>query len=206
MSESKLFSALRKEGHTAGGSSGLIRWLLIAGILLLVGFNAYKWLTDTKAPPPLPQALPGSLDSTKVADLGQLPTDVASAEEGNEARKLIAEAKGSGGGNLENLYTKAGDFLTKGRSADAYLLYFYLAKQGYGLASITLAEMADPAYFKPQTSFLDAPDIFQAYKWYSEARTQGMKEAEAQLRDLKLRAKAAAAGGDEKMRRLLATW
>jgi hypothetical protein len=207
MSENKLFSTLRKESESAGSGSGLIRWLLVAGIVLLVAFNAYKWLTDPSAPAPIPQSsIPGSLDSAKTTDLGQLPTDAASAEEGNEARKLIADAKANGGGNREDLYAKAGHFLTKNKSADAYLIYFYLAKQGYGLASLTLAEMADPAYFKQNISFLDAPDIFQAYKWYNEAKSQGMKEAEAQLRDLKLRAKAAAAGGDEKMRRLLTTW
>lgn len=209
MSESKVFSALRKEHQvSAKGGAGILRYLLIGGILLLVGFNAYMMFfgDETKQQGGIPQAIPGTTDATGVADLGQLPTDTASAEEGNEARKLIAEAKTQGGANSETLFDQAQNFMNKSRMADAFLLYFYLAKQGHGPSCMALAEMADPAYFKAEKSFFDAPDIFQAHKWYKDAKTYGMNQAEAQLRDLKLRAKAAAAGGDEKMRRLLQTW
>lgn len=209
MSESKVFNALRKENRvSARGGAGILRYLLIGGILLLIGFNLYKWFWEGRGPaiPAIPTGIPGSMDASGVTDLGQLPIDPTAAEEGNAARKLIAEAKGSGNKSPDALFAQAGTFMKQGKSADAFLIYFYLAKQGHGLSSQMLAEMADPAYFKPEASFLDAPDIFQAYKWYMEAKTQGVKQAEAQLRDLKLRAKAAAAGGDEKMRRLLATW
>lgn len=206
MSESKVFSALRKEHRvSAKGGAGILRYLLIGGILLLVGFNAYMWLGDEKKPG-IPQGIPGSAEISGVTDLGQLPTDAASAEEGNAARKLIAEAKGSSNLDLSSLFEQANTFLNKGKSADAFLIYFFLAKQGHGPSCLALAEMADPAYFKADKSFLDAPDIFQAYKWYTDAKTYGMSQADAQLRDLKLRAKAAAAGGDEKMRRLLVIW
>lgn len=210
MSESKVFSALRKEHRvSAKGGAGILRYLLIGGILLLVAFNAYMmWFgDDAKKSAGIPQAIPGgATGEAEVVDLGQLPTDTASAEEGNEARKLIDEAKRSGNVDTNGLFAQAQSFLGKGKSADAFLLYFYLAKQGHGPACLALAEMADPAYFKAEKSFFDAPDIFQAYKWYKDAKTYGMNQAEAQLRDLKLRAKAAAAGGDEKMRRLLQSW
>ncbi|MBF0256703.1 MAG: hypothetical protein HQL47_09655, partial [Gammaproteobacteria bacterium] len=106
----------------------------------------------------------------------------------------------------ETLFAQAGSFMQQGQLADAYLIYFYLAKQGHGPSTLVLAEMADPAYYDPKTSFYEAPDFAQAHKWYMQAMMLGITKAEAQLRDLKLRVKAAAASGDEKASRLLVGW
>lgn len=204
MSENKIFNALRKEDRRAGASGkggSALRYALIAGIVLLVLFNLlfvdFGGRDQTGKTPAGDAIQPG----------GGLSVGEGQPGDGNQARTLIEEARGRGDtGDLEGLFAKAKAFGAQGKMADAYLLYFYLAKQGHGPSCLVLAEMADPAYYDPKTSFFDAPDFSQAYKWYGQALTLGVKKAEPQLRDLKLRVKAAAAGGDDKARRLLVIW
>jgi len=213
MSENKLFNALRKEDKQTGKGKkggGALRYALIAGILLLLVFNLlfvdFGGKDDAEKPRPgipdmgIQPITPGGLTTG-------LPVDEGQPGDGNQARTLIDSVRSRGDtADPEALFTQAGTFSAKGQLADAYLLYFYLAKQGHAPSTLILAEMADPAYFDPKTSFFDAPDFSQAHKWYVQAITLGIKKAEPQLRDLKLRVKAAAAGGDEKARRLLVGW
>ncbi|MEO5342514.1 MAG: hypothetical protein H7842_04095 [Gammaproteobacteria bacterium SHHR-1] len=221
MSESKLFNALREEDRqTSKGKKGggPLRYVLIVGIVILLGFNllfvdfgeddgGQQPLPEPQiqpiTPPPGQDAQPGQF----TPDLGRQPIEQGSADEGNQARALIDDVRNRGNtADPEALFAQAGTFIQEGKLADAYLIYFYLAKQGHGPATLTLAEMADPAYYDPRTSFYEAPDFAQAHKWYLQAIMLGEDRAEAQLRDLKLRVKAAAASGDEKARRLLVGW
>jgi hypothetical protein len=217
MSESKLFNALRAEdrqsskGKKSGGSA--FRYALIGGIILLIVFNVLFVDFGEEDPDRLPQpglttpAPPDTNAPELTPDLGSLPIEAGSAEDGNQARQLIEDVRNRGNTtDPETLFAQAQTFAGQGQLADAYLLYFYLAKQGHGPSTLVLAEMADPAYYDARTSFFEAPDFSQAHKWYLQAMMLGMGKAEAQLRDLKLRVKAAAAGGDEKARRLLVGW
>jgi hypothetical protein len=205
MSESKLFNALREEDRQSSKGKkggGALRYVLIIGILILLGFNLL--FVDFGDDSGGHQA--GQIDRF-VPDLGSQPIDQGSADEGNQARALIDNVRSQGStADPQALFAQAGNFLQEGKLADAYLIYFYLAKQGHGPATLTLAEMADPAYYDPKSSFYEAPDFAQAHKWYLQAMMLGENKAEAQLRDLKLRVKAAAANGDEKARRLLVGW
>jgi TPR repeat protein len=204
MSENKIFNALRKEDRRTGKGGkggGLLRYALIAGIVLLVAFNLLfvDFGVDQAG-----KNRPGKPESALRPFSG---VNEGKPEDGNQARALIEASRSRGDTSApDTLFTQARTFASQGKLADAYLLYFYLAKQGHGPSCLALAEMADPASFDPKTSFFDAPDLSQAYKWYNQALTLGVKKVEPQLRDLKLRVKAAAAGGDEKARRLLAIW
>lgn len=218
MSESKLFNALREEDRQANKGKkggGALRYVLIIGIILLLGFNLlfvdFGSEDDGNTPLPDPQIKPLTPGEGRtgqfVPDLGAQPIPEGSADDGNQARQLIDDVRNRGNtADPEAMFAQASTFTEKGQLADAYLTYFYLAKQGHGPSTLVLAEMADPAYYDPRTSFYEAPDFAQAHKWYLQAMMLGMNKAEAQLRDLKLRVKAAAAGGDEKARRLLVGW
>lgn len=216
MSESKLFNALREEDRQANKGNkggGVLRYVLIFGIVVLLGFNLL--FVDFGGEDPEPQALPEpqiqpltpGKPSQFNPDLGAEPIPAGSADDGSQARQLIEDVRNRGNtADPEAMFAQAGTYLAEGQLADAYLIYFYLAKQGHGPSTLVLAEMADPAYYDPRTSFYEAPDFAQAHKWYLQSMMLGMNKAEAQLRDLKLRVKAAAAGGDEKARRLLVGW
>jgi hypothetical protein len=66
--------------------------------------------------------------------------------------------------------------------------------------------MNDPNHHSPETSLLNEPDAFQAYRWYSAARDGGIAEADARLAALKEWAQTAAAAGDGEADRLLLQW
>jgi hypothetical protein len=217
MSESKLFNALREEDRQAAKNKkggGPLRYVLIAGILILIAFNVLfvDWggKESGKGTPGggiQPVTPTGETPSQSSTGPGLASINEGNPDDGNQARQLIDDVRERGNTtDPETLFAQAGSYVQKGQMADAYLIYFYLAKQGHGPSTLVLAEMADPAYFDAKTSFYDAPDFAQAHKWYLQAMMLGMSKAEAQLRDLKLRVKAAAAGGDEKARRLLVGW
>jgi len=69
-----------------------------------------------------------------------------------------------------------------------------------------LGSMADPAFYDANSSFLDAPDKPQAYKWYRIAADRGNAAAVERLAALRKRVEADAATGDEQARRLLLQW
>lgn len=185
---------------------------MVVGIIGLLAWNIF--FVDWDEPG---IAKPGSkVDEKPLAQGASAPaTETSPAEErgqadaggGEEARTLIAEARQAAEPpQAAEFFAKAEEYSRSGKKADAYLLHFYLVKQGHGPSAMLLAEMADPSFRDPKTSFLDAPDFTQAHKWYVQALILGQEQAEKRLTDLKLRVKAAAAGGDENARRLLVGW
>ncbi len=222
MSENKVFKALREEDRRSSsersGGGGMLRIALIIGILVLLVWNllfiefdggeeADKPQTQTQSQSqPQDASLTPSVGVDQSQPMAILP-DEGGVGDGEQARQMVEEIRSQGSLNdPESLFVQAKEFIDQQQLADAYLLLLYLAKQGYGPASLKLAEMADPASFDPKSSFLDAPSITMAHKWYMQALMQGMREAEPRLNDLKLRVKAAAAGGDERARRQLVGW
>jgi hypothetical protein len=107
---------------------------------------------------------------------------------------------------LDEAFEKAQSFQADGQLDDAQVLYFFGARQGHPASAFALAEMNDPNHHSPETSLLDEPDAFQAYRWYSAARDGGIAAADARLTALKEWAQTAAAAGDGEADRLLLQW
>jgi hypothetical protein len=223
MSDHRIFADLGEERKIKGKktrkpTSELTRIILAAGIIALLAWNIFfvDWKqpgvdrTETEVPVEDVENSDKPVPLSGLISGGTQDSDAdveAYTGEGGEARTLIAEARESNSPpSNSDLYDKAMTYAQEGSLADAYLLHFYLVKQGYGPSAMVLAEMADPNHRNPKTSFYDAPDFTQAHKWYVQALMLGENQAEQRLAELKLRVKAAAAGGDEKARRLLVGW
>ncbi|MBU1654724.1 MAG: deoxyribonuclease [Gammaproteobacteria bacterium] len=203
-------------GEVGGRQRGFLRGeklriALVVGIISLLAWNVFfvnwdepgvaKSYSKTKAvqveSESPPRGSESSGDGAKAIDPGG----------GEEARVIIAGARQAGEPpSPTELFAKAEEYVQAGKKADAYLLHFFLVKQGHGPSAMLLAEMADPSFHDPNKSFLDGPNFAQAHKWYVQALILGQEEADKRLADLKLRVKAAAAGGDENARRLLVGW
>ena len=107
---------------------------------------------------------------------------------------------------MQQLYDEASQLVQAGQVTDAYLLYFYAARQGDGPSAFALAEMNDPAYFNKGNELMEEPDPMQAYKWYSMAAASQVDQATERLSKLRAGVEAAAAAGDPSAQRLLLNW
>ncbi len=134
------------------------------------------------------------------------PTEsVVSLTDGDAAREIIASQR-SDSRPLSELNRLANEYQQQGRVTDAYLLWFYAARQGDGEAAFALATLHDPNHFKPGSSLLTEADATQAYKWYSAAAHQSIPQAAERLQALHATLKAQAETGDLSARRLLLNW
>jgi TPR repeat protein len=135
------------------------------------------------------------------------PNLSSSLEPGEQARELIRSVKqGKQKLSMEQLHQQARQLHSAGQDTDAYLLYFYAARQGHGPSAFELAQMNDPAYFSGAGDLLQAPDPTQAHKWYSIAAASQVAQAEHHLSELRANVEAAAAAGDPDAQRLLLNW
>ncbi|MCP4126910.1 MAG: hypothetical protein GY753_07600 [Gammaproteobacteria bacterium] len=121
----------------------------------------------------------------------------------NDARSVIARLKQEGGNAAQKAFDAAEKQRTVGNNADAYLLYFYAARQGHGAAANILGTQSDPTFFTSINSALDAPDQGQAIKWYQMAIDAGNKEAKQHLAGLAKRIQQQAESGSSEAQRLL---
>ena len=87
--------------------------------------------------------------------------------------------------------------------ADAYILYFFAARNGHGPSALRLGMMADPAYHDAYREVLAEPDLFQSLKWYRQAKAAGVEEADEPYARLVALVRQRAADGDAEARRLL---
>ena len=93
---------------------------------------------------------------------------------GMRARQYIAEIRKKGVPYpFTSIFDKGSSFQQEGSLADAHLLYFFSAREGYIPAMMKLGEMSDPTLFRAENSLLDHADAIQAYKWYQRAAAQG---------------------------------
>ena len=123
---------------------------------------------------------------------------------GMRAREYIRQLREAGEPYpLSEVYEKAQGYRDEGSLADAHLLYFFAARESHLPAMMTMAEMADPGWFRADESLLDQADPVQAYKWYRKAADLGQAEALARLETLHGWAQDAAAAGDLEARQLL---
>jgi TPR repeat protein len=161
--------------------------------------NREQSVTPTEAPSPPPE-------SAEVVPETAAPGQAAQ-HAGEAARALIASFRqGDKNLTLEQLHAQASDYQRQGMSTDAFLLYFFAARKGYGPSAFELAKMHDPAHFTSGSDLLDEPDPVQAYKWYSIAAESGVTGAAEALQALRSSIEAAAKEGDMSAQRLLLNW
>ena len=222
MGDNKIFADMGEagKGKKKNPKSEITRIILVVGIIALLAWNIFfvEW-GDPNVDEPIPeieaQQTDIPQDSGMAMEERQEPVydeqqEQSYAEDdggGSQARTVISLARNTAAPpSNEELFTKAENYLQDGKVADAYILYFFLVKQGHGPSAMKLAEMADPNHRDPNYSFYDKPDFHQAHKWYVQALMLGEDKADRRLAELKLRVKAAATSGDERAKRLLVGW
>ncbi len=123
---------------------------------------------------------------------------------GMRAREYIAQLREKGKPYaLEDVFDKGNSYQDEGSLADAHLLFFFSAREGYLPAMMKMGELADPLLFQAQDSLLDTADGFQAYKWYKKAAELGFPAASERIAQLQEWALAEAQTGDAGARQLL---
>lgn len=158
--------------------------------------------SKTEVPPKVETEAPPGIDTAAP------PPIVTETRPGEHARTLIARLRnGNGNGNVgSEAFAEAERERKAGRAEDAYLLYFFAAKQGHGEAALILGTQSDPAYFSPASGMFEEADLAQTYKWYRMAADNGNSEATRRLASLFERVEKQAEGGDENARRLMLQW
>ncbi len=136
----------------------------------------------------------------------QASTEIMDARPGAKARALITEMRAAGDIQLDEIFDAARQAQAEGEMADAYLLYFYAAREGHAASALALGTQADPAQRDPQDSVFDAPDIIQAHKWYQAAAQNGNAQGRERLADLRQRVEQLAADGDPQAQRISLIW
>ena len=163
-----------------------------------------------KAETPPAEAVDGADESqgTPASDPTQSDnTPSIAVADGATARDIIAaQRSGNDSRAVSELSSLARDYQQQGRVTDAYLLWFYAARQGDGDAAFALADLYDPNHFQPGGSLVTAADATQAYKWYSAAARQSVALADERLHALRAALEAKAEAGDMSARRLLLNW
>lgn len=153
---------------------------------------------DAPAPPPEP-ALIGSRDAPDGADEADGGA-IAVTPEPATSQPAGADAE------LDAAFERARELQRAGQLDDAQVLYFFGARQGHAESAFAYAEMNDPNHHSPETSLLEEPDAFQAFRWYSAARDGGMNDAVARLDALRSWAEDEAAAGNFEAEQLLLQW
>jgi len=123
---------------------------------------------------------------------------------GMRAREYLAQIRaGEKPYPMSDIIEKAVVYQTEGSLADAHLLYFFSAREGYLPAMMKMAEMADPAFFRAEDSLLDQADAIQAYKWYQKAATMGHEPAVKRVKNLQQWADTESKTGNPDARQLM---
>lgn len=196
-------------------------WKLIVIVVLvtLVGI----WLVPGDAPEDTPETARQDTSGTDRADAapsllvedpsGDLSVALAPTEAGAgrsrpgaRARTLIAGLRAKGAIDLDGVYTVAVEAQAEGEMADAYLLYFFAAREGHAASALALGMQADPASRNPDDSVFEAADLNQAHKWYQMAVKNGDAKGQERLNDLRSRIEQLAADGDPQAQRISLLW
>jgi len=120
------------------------------------------------------------------------------------AREYIAEVRAAGEPYpLASIFEQGSIFQQEGNLADAHLLFFYSAREGYIPAMMKMAQMSDPTLFRAEVSLLDNADAIQAYKWYQKAAALGDNSAADGVNNLMQWAIAESKWGNPEARQLL---
>lgn len=179
---------------------GAVDQRIVIGIVTvaIVGLAAIWLFTSRQEPEPVP-APASTLDTVEPAE--------TAAERGDSAREIISELSSAEGDvDYARAYERAEAYHAEGRMADAQLLYFFAARGGNAAAAFDLATFYDPNHHSQTSALMEAPDPFQAYRWYEAAGEAGHEGASERLADLRAWAEQAAEGGDAEAERLLLQW
>ncbi len=223
------------EGISRGSGRLRVTLEITVAILILVGIYVLFAPEDEVELPPLPRSEIDPIIRERIDAATQVPPTEASAptdesaiqasqspaveatqpesvapdtlSDGDTARQIIAaQRSGSDTRQLSELNGLAREYQQQGRPTDAYLLWFYAARQGDGESAFALAGLYDPNHFQSGSSLVTAADATQAYKWYSAAARQSIPEAAERLQALRARLQSQAEAGDMSARRLLLNW
>ena len=153
----------------------------------------------------LSDSAPATTESTLTIDRDIVPAAKLPANllEGDRARLLINTVWKDASPSTEDIYREAEALRLKQQNTDAWLLYFYAARQGYGAAAAALAAMSDPFTYTQFGTPLPNADEFQALKWYSMAKRQGFNDSDADFQRLKTHITNKARTGDTRSTQLL---
>jgi TPR repeat protein len=190
--------------------------ILLVAVLTLVGV----WLVPGDGPEETPTVAEkptagepsllaeGPAEAGVEAPVSEPSTEPAPVDDrpGARARALIAEMRAAGDIQPDQVFEAAQKAQQDGEMADAYLLYFFAAREGHSGAALTLGAQADPATRDPADSVFQDADLTQAHKWYQMAAQLGDTEAEKRLADLRSRVEQMAAGGDPQAQRISLLW
>lgn len=163
---------------------------------------------DNEPPPPSllePATLPDEPTAAGPASIASMAPAVEPIRR-DDARSLIAAHRASDSDDFDGIVAAARRAQANGADTDAYLLYFYAARNGNADAAFALAEQADPAQRDPEAGLFDGPDLLQAYKWYESARDAGHPLAASRLDTLRQQVDARASAGDVEAQRLTLLW
>jgi hypothetical protein len=181
---------------------GEVRVLLAVAALAVLG-----WYLLSPSPPTEKQ--PAAAEhpvAPESAGNGAGHEAAADSGRGDLARAVIEELRRQERPDLSQIHERAERFHSVGLLADAYLLYFYAARQGHAPSALALGGMYDPETFGRKPSVLAQPDPAQAHKWYVAAANAGDPVGKRRLAELRARVERAAAKGDSDAGRLMLQW
>lgn len=143
-----------------------------------------------------------SNDSSQTSE-SAAPEQGKDVTDDGDVRTVIAKLQEEGSGSGQKAFAQAEARRKVGDNENAYLLYFFAAKNGNADAAMVLGTMADPIYYTSISSALDAPDPAQAIKWYKMAINAGNGKARQNLANLTQRIKKQAENGSSEAQRLM---
>ncbi|MCG6965107.1 MAG: hypothetical protein LJE59_01185 [Chromatiaceae bacterium] len=196
--------------------SGPWKLIAIVAVLTLVGV----WLVPGDKPDTKPVATQARSDAPSLLTPGQARVESSAPASGfaettgqasdnrpgARARALIAQMRAAGRVDLDQAYAAAQRAQADGELADAYLLYFFAAREGHADSALILGQQADPGSRDPANSVFEAADLTQAHKWYQMAAQNGSAEGRERLADLRSRVEQMAAAGDQQAQRISLLW
>ncbi len=197
------------EPERRGGPWKLILLVVVAtliGVWLVPGEDPQQpALTDEGLPPSLLDLPPTAAGGEPVLPEALQEPEIDDSP-GAKARAMIAEMRSSGELQLDEIFAAADQAQTNGELDDAYLLYFFAAREGHAASALILGRQADPASEQSGERLFDSPDLTQAHKWYRIAAANGDPEARQHLDDLRQRVEQMAASGDPQAQRIALQW
>ncbi len=161
---------------------------------------------DNTSYPDLTQDIP-ELPSATSIHKPQQEAAVVAGRPGSEARAIISRFRtAEHRPDMHDIHVRGVGFKNQGKPVDAYLLWFFAARDGHVPSALILGEMYDPEYFVGANEVMEQPDPAQAYKWYLRAAEGGDPTADDRLAVLHSAVEQAAATGDDDAKRLLLRW
>ncbi|MCF6235537.1 MAG: hypothetical protein L3J70_04060 [Gammaproteobacteria bacterium] len=130
----------------------------------------------------------------------------AKGRPGDQARSIIGQFRDQNGEDPAELYNNALQFTKSGEAMDAYLLYYFAAREGHINASIALAKMYDPIRFLKERSHIEKADAALAFNWYKKAAGRGSRVAADHLESLRHWVETSLPDSTLEKQRLLLLW